>query len=347
MPLGSLVEPSRGETFDNIVTRPAVSILLNRENSPVVHYCSPAYLALEELAVTHELGERSYFFQWLAQVYSTEVKKIEVLAELFLRAGLWIKGTKGWLKTVKGMKQLRLDLMIYEAIMNEKIVVGKAIYIEANTGAVKRVRRSDAYDLKSEMCLPKKATAGSEVTGELWREVNRVVRDYVDQGVAEVVLGVVFIVEAYILDIECFTYFNAPPKSRTTDIMPPYEIPVDLADRCMIIKTNSYTREQGIKLVVGAGVPCAGGEKSSLLLLTPALILATFAGTRKPGRRHCGSRRVVLDAKTSVEIIKAGLGRDVVMLIKRTLHAKRGQSIRVARHGQVNAGQYALLLEDT
>ena len=41
------------------------------------------------------------------------------------------------LKTVKGTKQLRLDLSIYEAILKEKITVGDVIYIEANTGAVK------------------------------------------------------------------------------------------------------------------------------------------------------------------------------------------------------------------
>ncbi len=41
------------------------------------------------------------------------------------------------LKTVKGVKQLRLDPSIYEAILKEKIVVGDVIYIEYNTGAVK------------------------------------------------------------------------------------------------------------------------------------------------------------------------------------------------------------------
>ena len=103
-----------------------------------------------------------------SEVYSAEVKKTEVLAEVFRRAiGIRIKETKevyegelteltptesenplsGYgktishviisLKTVKGTKQLRLDPSIYEAIMKEKIVVGDVIYVEANTGAVK------------------------------------------------------------------------------------------------------------------------------------------------------------------------------------------------------------------
>lgn len=143
------------------------------------------------------------------------------------------------LKTVKGTKQLRLDPGIYESILKEKIVVGDVVYIEANTGAVKRVGRSDAYasafDLESDTYVPlpkgevhkkkqlvQDVTLGdldaanarpsggqdvlsvmgqlvksnrTEITEKLRREVNKVVKGYVDQGVAEVVPGVVFIDE--------------------------------------------------------------------------------------------------------------------------------------------------------
>jgi hypothetical protein len=121
------------------------------------------------LAVSHELGAKVPFCPMVgSEVYSTEVKKTEVLAEAFRRAiGLRIKETKevyegevteltpteaenplsGYgktvshvivgLKTVRGTKQLRLDPSIYEAILKEKIVVGDVIYVENNTGAVK------------------------------------------------------------------------------------------------------------------------------------------------------------------------------------------------------------------
>jgi len=49
------------------------------------------------------------------------------------------------LKTSKGTKQLKLDPSIYEALQKEKVVEGDVIYIEANSGAVKRQGRSDAY----------------------------------------------------------------------------------------------------------------------------------------------------------------------------------------------------------
>lgn len=111
-----------------------------------------------------------------SEVYSSEVKKTEILYENFRRAiGLRIKETKEvWegevteirleeaenpgeelenivqsviitLRTTKCSKQLKLDSVIYENIKKEKIRVGDVIYIEANSGNVKRVGRSDQF----------------------------------------------------------------------------------------------------------------------------------------------------------------------------------------------------------
>ena len=44
------------------------------------------------------------------------------------------------LKTTKGSRSLKLDPQIYEALQKEKVSTGDVIYIEANSGAVKRVR---------------------------------------------------------------------------------------------------------------------------------------------------------------------------------------------------------------
>ncbi|KAI0247798.1 RuvB-like helicase 1 [Lactifluus subvellereus] len=367
------------------------------------------------LAISHELGTKVPFCPMVgSEVYSTEVKKTEVLAEAFRRAiGLQIKETKevyegevteltpseaenplsGYgktvshvivgLKTVKGTKQLRLDPTIYEAILKEKILVGDVIYIEANTGAVKRVGRSDAYassyDLESETYVPlpkgdvhkrkelvQHVTLGdldaanarpqggqdimsvmgslvksgrTEVTEKLRREVNKVVQSYVDQGVAEVVPGVVFIDEVHMLDIECFTYLNSLLESSmaptvilatnrgntlvrgTTDIVSPHGIPTDLLDRCLIVKTDGYTRDQVAKVVqlranteglkLGEGVVdrlAAEGDKSSLRyaiqLLLPASILARLAGRDQIDVEDIGEmNELFLDAKTSASLI--------------------------------------------
>ena len=227
-------------------------------------------------------------------MYSSEVKKTEILMEHFRRAiGLRIKeqkevyegevteltteetdGAPGTyakvvshvvigLKTVKGTKQLKLDPAIYDALTKEKVVVGDVIYIEANSGAVKRVGRCDAYatefDLEAEeyVPLPKgdvhkkkeivqdvtlhdldmanaKPQGGqdimsvmgqmmkpkkTEITEKLRQEINKVVNRYIDQGVAELVPGVLFIDEVHMLDIECFTYLNRALESSLAPIV--------------------------------------------------------------------------------------------------------------------------------
>lgn len=53
---------------------------------------------------------------------------------------------------------MKLDPSIYETLQREKVEVGDVIYIEANSGAVKRQGRSDAYateyDLETEEYVP-------------------------------------------------------------------------------------------------------------------------------------------------------------------------------------------------
>ena len=142
------------------------------------------------LAIAAELGPKVPFCPMVgSEVYSSEVKKTEILMENFRRSiGLRIKETKEvWegevveitpeevedphggygkvvqsvivgLKTTKGQKQLKLDPSIYENIQKEKVAVGDVIYIEATSGAVKRVGRSDSYateyDLEAEEYVP-------------------------------------------------------------------------------------------------------------------------------------------------------------------------------------------------
>lgn len=223
------------------------------------------------LAVSQELGTKIPFCPIVgSEIYSTEVKKTEMLMENFRRAiGLKVRETKevyegevteltpeeaenplgGYgktistlligLKSAKGQKKLRLDPSIYEAIQKERVSVGDVVYIEANTGACKRVGRSDAYatefDLEAEEYVPipkgevhkKKEIVQdvtlhdldvanarpqggqdimsmmgqlmkpkmTEITDKLRGEINKVVSKYIDQGVAELVPGVLFIDE--------------------------------------------------------------------------------------------------------------------------------------------------------
>lgn len=66
--------------------------------------------------------------------------------------------TRGASACAQGNKHLKLDPTIYDALQKERVAVGDVIYIEANSGAVKRVGRCDAYatefDLEAEEYVP-------------------------------------------------------------------------------------------------------------------------------------------------------------------------------------------------
>ena len=344
------------------------------------------------LAIAQELGPKVPFCPIVgSEVYSAEIKKTEVLMENFRRAiGLRVRETKeiyegevlemtveeaenplgGYgktiahviigLKTYKGTKQLKLDPSIYESIQKEKVNIGDVIYIEANTGAVKRVGRSDAYatefDLEAEEYVPvpkgevhkrkevvqdvtlhdldvaNAAPQGgqdivsmmgqimkpkkTEITDKLRQEINKVVNRYIEQGIAELIPGVLFIDEVHMLDIECFTYLNKALESSispivvfasnrgmctvrgTDDLKSPHGLPIDLLDRLLIVRTVPYTKEE-IRTILSTRVKVEGlqvseaaldaltqrGTETSLRhaiqLLTPASILSKIAGREK------------------------------------------------------------------
>jgi len=287
------------------------------------------------LAIAHELGNKVPFCPMVAsEVYSSEVKKTEILMENLRRAmGIRVKETKEvyegevteispyesenpfggigktithvtlGLKTAKGSKQLKLDPSIYDSLQKERVEVGDVIYIESNTGAVKRLGRSDAFatefDLEAEeyVPLPKgdvhkkkeivqdvtlhdldianaRPQGGSdvlsmmgqllkprktEITEKLRNEINKIVNRYIDQGIAELVPGVLFIDEVHMLDLECFTFLHRALESSVSPIIilatnrgrclvrgsygieSPHGIPTDLLDRLAIIKMLPYT----------------------------------------------------------------------------------------------------------
>ncbi|XP_065657638.1 ruvB-like 1 [Hydra vulgaris] len=367
------------------------------------------------LAIAQELGPKVPFCPMVgSEVYSTEVKKTEVLMENFRRAiGLRIKETKevyegevteltpfetenplgGYgktishiiigLKTAKGTKQLKLDPSIYESLQKEKVETGDVIYIEANSGSVKRLGRSDAFatefDLEAEEYVPlpkgdvhkKKEIVQdvtlhdldianarpqggqdilsmmgqlmkpkkTEITDKLRKEINKVVNKYIDQGVAELVPGVLFIDEVHMLDIECFTYLHKALESslspivifatnrgtctiRGTDVRSPHGMPLDLLDRVMIIRTMPYSQDEmrqilkirtqieGISVDEESIVELASiGNKSTLRyavqFLTPASVLASINGQETVTIAEVNEiNELFYDAKSSAKLLQ-------------------------------------------
>ncbi|KIW49670.1 RuvB-like helicase 1, variant 1 [Exophiala xenobiotica] len=372
------------------------------------------------LAVSQELGTKVPFCPIVgSEVYSTEVKKTEALMENFRRAiGLRVREMKevyegevtelipeeaenplgGYgrtishliitMKSAKGTKKLRLDPSIYEAIQKERVAVGDVIYIEANTGACKRVGRSDAYatefDLEAEEYVPvpkgevhkKKEVVQdvtlhdldianarpqggqdvmsmmgqlmkpkkTEITDKLRAEINKVVSKYIDQGVAELVPGVLFIDEVHMLDIECFTYLNRALESPispivilasnrgntvirgTQDITGAHGVPPDLLARLLIIPTHPYN-ESEVQTIIrlrakteGLAISDAALQKVAqhgtnvslryaLQLLTPSSILAKVNGRQEIAPDDVAEcEDLFIDARRSAKVVEAGVG---------------------------------------
>merc|ERR1712139_605424 len=120
----------------------------------------------------------------------------------------------------------------------------------------------DLVSMMGQMMKPKK----TEITEKLRAEINKVVNKYIDQGIAELVPGVLFVDEVHMLDIECFTYLNRALEStlapivvfatnrgmctvRGTEIVSPHGMPVDLLDRLIIIRTLPYSIEEITQVV--------------------------------------------------------------------------------------------------
>ncbi|KNC49325.1 RuvB-like 1 [Thecamonas trahens ATCC 50062] len=368
------------------------------------------------MAIAAELGTKVPFAPLVAsEVYSAEVKPTEILMESFRRAiGLRIKESKevyegevmeltpqetenplgGYgktishvvigLKTTKGSKQLKLDPSIYEAMQKENIAVGDVIYIEASSGSVKRVGRSDRFstdhDLETEeyVPLPKgnvhkkkeivqdvtlhdldlanaKPQGGqdimsmvgqmikpkkTEITEKLRGEINKVVNQYIDQGVAELVPGVLFIDEVHMLDIECFTFLNRALEStlapivifatnrgvtpvRGTNVAAPHGIPVDLLDRLMIIPTLPYGKDDVAQILAVrarveglsfaddaidklADIGVSTSLRYAVQLLTPSSILAGINGHETVDMDDIEETNdLFVDAKTSGRTLAA------------------------------------------
>lgn len=100
-----------------------------------------------------------------------------------------------------------------------------------------------------------------EIKSEVRDQINAKVSEWREEGKAEIAPGVLFIDEAHMLDIECFSFLNraleddmAPivimatnrgiTKIRGTNYKSPHGIPIDLLDRLIIIPTEAYKEEE-------------------------------------------------------------------------------------------------------
>merc|ERR1711934_193587 len=194
----------------------------------------------------------------------------------------------------------------------------------------------DISSIMGSFMKPKK----TEITEKLRLEINKVVNRYIDQGVAELVPGVLFIDEVHMLDIECFTYLNRALESslspiivfatnrgvctiRGTEIVSPHGMPVDLLDRMVIVRTLGYSVDEIVQVISiraqteglemdQEGIELLGeiGQNTSLRyvvqLMTPASVLAKTNGRDNVTREDIEEiDQLFYDAKSSAKLLAA------------------------------------------
>lgn len=200
--------------------------------------------------------------------------------------------------------------------------------------------KKDVLGLLRQMGKPEK----TEITDKLRGEINKVVQQYIEQGIAELVPGVLFVDEVHMLDLECFTYLNRSLESRMapivvfatnrgittirgTSLKSPHGIPVDVLDRMLIVPTLPYSVQEMIQIIqIRAATEDlelsedalkmlgAIGKRSSLRyatqLLTPAKLVAEIQGrtTQILPEDITEVDDLFLDGKASAQLLATSYG---------------------------------------
>ncbi|KAH7665418.1 DNA helicase protein [Dioscorea alata] len=177
-----------------------------------------------------------------------------------------------------------------------------------------------------------------ELSSEVREQVNSKVTEWLVGGKAEIIPGVLFIDEAHMLDIECFSFLNRALENemapilviatnrgisniRGTNYRSPHGIPADFLDRLLIICTQPYTEdeilkildirceEEDVKMSISAkGLLMKISVETSLRYAMHLIILAALACQKRKGalvERGDVSRvyHLFIDVKRSVQYL--------------------------------------------
>ncbi|RLG90739.1 MAG: TATA box-binding protein [Thermoprotei archaeon] len=264
------------------------------------------------------------------------------ILELGIRRGdvIWIDAETGRVHRIgkaKGIEKAK-----YYDIETHRIV-------EIPKGPVKKekeiVRTFTLHDLDlyiaSQRALISFFTIGieREIPPEVRREVDEMVRKWIEDKKAEMIPGVLFIDDAHMLDIEAFSFLSRAMESelspiiilatnrgmariRGTDIESPHGMPLDLLDRLLIIPTRPYNAEEireiikiraseeeieitdeALEELVKIGVETS--LRYAVQLMEPARIIAMNNGRSKVTVEDVKkARSLFIDVNSSVKYLK-------------------------------------------
>ncbi len=186
------------------------------------------------------------------------------LLELGVRRGdiIWIDAETG--KVFRVGKARGVEKARYYDIETHRLV-------EIPSGPVKKekeiVRTYTLHDLDLYISMQRALISifaigvEREIPPEARREVDEMVKKWIDEKKAEIVPGVLFVDDAHMMDIEAFSFLSRAMESefspiiilatnrgmariRGTDIESPHGLPLDLLDRLLIIPTRPYEPDE-------------------------------------------------------------------------------------------------------
>ena len=178
-----------------------------------------------------------------------------------------------------------------------------------------------------------------EISPETRQYVDKLVKEWVDEGRAEIIPGVLFIDDVHMLDIEALSFLARAMESelapililasnrgmttiRGTDVVSPHGLPLDLLDRLLIIKTTMYSEdeireilkirareekvdldEKALEALVKIGVESS--LRYAVQLMMPSAIIAKSNGRTKVLAEDVEkARKLFADVKQSVKHIQ-------------------------------------------
>lgn len=233
------------------------------------------------------------------------------------------------LKTTDMETNYDMGNKIIDSLLKEKVQAGDVIMIDKATGKITKLGRSFIrardYDATGEQARFVQCPEGElqkrkevvhtvtlhevdvinsrthgflalfsgdtgEIKAEVREQINSRVAEWKEEGKAEMIPGVLFIDEAHMLDIECFSYLNRALEQDTSPIVimatnrgvttirgtqykSPHGVPLDLLDRTIIVHTEPYEKNE-IKQILG--IRC---EEEDCQMAADALAVLTRIAT--------------------------------------------------------------------
>ncbi|VDN34702.1 unnamed protein product [Gongylonema pulchrum] len=152
-----------------------------------------------------------------------------------------------------------LGTKMIDACIKQQLSTGDVVEIDKASGRITKIGRAFAHNYDFDAMGPQTKFVKCP-EGEIQKRKEKIhtVVEWREENKADVVPGVLFIDEAHMLDLECFSFLNRAVEAdlspvlviatnkghefiRGTQIKSPHGIPIDLLDRSLIIRTQTYS----------------------------------------------------------------------------------------------------------